>query len=96
MPYEHKDNTGALFNNDRRTADNQPTYKGQVKINGQLLDVAAWVKDGTKGQFLSLSFNPPRPQNGAQQPQQQQPQQLRKAGAPQDDFDKFMERQERF
>ena len=40
--YEHKDDTGSLFKNEK-TSENQPDYKGKAKVNGELKDMAAWV-----------------------------------------------------
>lgn len=57
MAYEPKDNTGSLFRNEDKKAENHPDYKGQVLINGVSMWVAGWLKttkDGSK--FLSLSF----------------------------------------
>lgn len=67
MAFEHKDGQGSLFRNERKTTDSQPDYRGQVKIDGKLLDIAAWLKEGAKGKFFSLSVSEPRQQQ-AQQP----------------------------
>lgn len=67
MAFEMKDGQGSLFKNERRTTETQPQFRGQVKINGKLLDIAAWTKKTQKGDtFLSLSVSEPRQQ--AQQP----------------------------
>jgi hypothetical protein len=65
MPYEHKDGQGSLFKNDYKTSEAHPAYKGQIMVKGELLDIAAWVKDGQKGQFLSLKVSEPRQQGAA-------------------------------
>jgi hypothetical protein len=88
MPFEHKDNSGTLFPNDRKTANNQPDFKGQIKVNGKLLDIAGWIKEGAKGNFYSLSVSEPRQQN-AGQPQSGQDRMV-KAGAKSDAFDKHL------
>lgn len=61
MSYEHKENTGSAFRNDYKTTSSHPDFKGKVNINGQLWDVALWVKspDG-KPNFLSMAFSEPR------------------------------------
>lgn len=60
MAYEQKANTGTIFKNDKK-ADNHPDYRGQINVNGKLLDIALWVKNGQKGQFFSASISEPRP-----------------------------------
>lgn len=58
MAYELRDNSGSLFKNDRKTKDNQPGYKGTVMVNGVEYWIGAWVKEGQKGKFFSLAFDP--------------------------------------
>ena len=58
MAYEHKTNTGTIFKNEKK-ADNHPDWKGQININGKLMDVAGWIKQGNKGDFLSLKISEP-------------------------------------
>ena len=57
MPYEQRDNSGALFRNDRKTEPNHADYNGSVMIGGQEYYINAWLKDGKNGKFFSLSFN---------------------------------------
>jgi uncharacterized protein (DUF736 family) len=56
---ENKLNTGAIFKNTNKKADNHPDYKGKVNVNGKEMEVAAWVKQGKNGSFMSLSFSEP-------------------------------------
>lgn len=60
MAYERKEGDGVLFKNDRKTDDRHPDYKGNALINGQEMDIGAWVKESAKtGQkFFSLSIRP--------------------------------------
>lgn len=58
MAYEQKDNTGTLFKNDRREKETHPHAKGSALIDGVEYWVSAWTKDGAKGKFQSLSFQP--------------------------------------
>jgi hypothetical protein len=64
---EKRDNSGALFTNDKREKETHPHYQGKATINGVEYYVSAWVKDGQKGKFQSLSFKPV--QETAKQPQ---------------------------
>jgi hypothetical protein len=48
-------NRGALFKNDRRETDKHPEYSGTINVDGRDYWLSAWVKDGKKGKFFSLS-----------------------------------------
>jgi uncharacterized protein (DUF736 family) len=57
---ETRINTGAIFKNDNKKADNHPDYKGKVNVNGKEMEVALWMKTSAKGvKFLSASFSEP-------------------------------------
>lgn len=61
--YKQKDNSGAMFLNDRKTQENQPDYMGKVTIAGQVYYVSCWVKepnDPDKKNYLSLAFSLPK------------------------------------
>ena len=49
MAYEHKPGQGNLFKN---VSDNNkaPALKGQINVNGQLLDIAGWLATDDSGQ----------------------------------------------
>jgi hypothetical protein len=56
MAYEAKPNSGTLFKNDRKQTEKHPDYTGSWKdANGKEWQLAAWVKPGKKGNFLSIS-----------------------------------------
>ena len=56
---ENKVNTGAIFKNTNKKADNHPDYKGKVNVNGKEMEVALWVKQGKAGSYFSASFSEP-------------------------------------
>ena len=57
---ETRINTGAIFKNDNKKADNHPDYKGKVNVNGKEMEVALWLKTSAKGvKFFSVSFSEP-------------------------------------
>ena len=63
MAYEKRDGSGALFKNDRkREGKNDPDYKGDILIGGQEYWLSAWLKDGQRGKFMSISCQPKQAQ----------------------------------
>lgn len=65
--YEQKPNTGVLFKNEKKTATNHPDYTGKmVDANGKEYRIGAWIKEGKKGKFFSLSFSEPNESKPAQ------------------------------
>lgn len=76
MAYESKDQSGALFKNDKKTTANQPDYRGDCVVNGTPMWISAWIKEGQRGKFMSLSFQPKEAsgeEDQTRQPQRQQP-----------------------
>ena len=56
---ERKDNSGALFKNDRKETDNHPDYNGNVTIGGEDYWISGWIKKSAAGKtYMSLSFKP--------------------------------------
>lgn len=58
--FEHKENTGSVFTNDKKGNEKAPDLKGQVNVGGKLYDVAMWVKEGNKGKYYSMKVDEPR------------------------------------
>lgn len=58
MAFEPRDLSGIIFRNDKATSDRHPTHKGSALIDGAEFWISAWVKDGSKGRFFSLAFEP--------------------------------------
>ena len=65
--YEHKENSGSIFRNDRKEKETHPDYKGTCLVNGVKMEIAAWIKERNDGsKFMSLSFQEPRERAPAQ------------------------------
>ena len=56
MAYTPKEGSGSLFKNDRKTTDTHPDYSGSIMVNGKEHWLSAWVKEGQKGKFFSVSI----------------------------------------
>jgi hypothetical protein len=67
------DNTdrGVLFKNDRKEQDNHPDYKGSINVGGTDFWLSAWIKEGQKGKFMSLSIKPKEDAPAKPQPKRQ-------------------------
>jgi hypothetical protein len=57
-------NRGALFRNDKASSDKHPTHTGKINVEGRDYYLNAWVKEGKKGKFFSLSVKPVDEQPG--------------------------------
>jgi len=71
---ETRNNSGAIFKNNNKKAENHPDYKGNVLVNGKEMEIALWVKTSAKGlSYLSASFSEPfvksEPQINKNEPQ---------------------------
>lgn len=51
-----REDSGVLFKNDFKKADNQPDYRGECNIGGVIYDQSAWIKEGQKGKFFSFAY----------------------------------------
>jgi hypothetical protein len=52
------DNGGLLFKNDRKEMDRHPDYTGNLTVGGVEYWLSAWIKEGKRGKFMSLSVKP--------------------------------------
>lgn len=57
-------NSGALFKNDKQGNEKRPDYNGSINVDGRDYWISAWLKEGQKGKFMSLSVKPKDEQPG--------------------------------
>lgn len=57
MSNEQHDNSGSLSRNPDKDAEHPkwPDYRGSIRIDGRDYWLSGWVKDGSRGKFLSLA-----------------------------------------
>jgi uncharacterized protein (DUF736 family) len=68
--FEQKEGQGSLFKNEKKTAPNQPDYRGSLKWMNQTLNVVGWVKESKSGKkFLSLKVEAIDTTNGGLKPE---------------------------
>ena len=65
MAYEQRDMSGSLFKNERKTQPSHADYNGTIMVGGVEYWLNAWIKDGKRGKFMSLSV---KPKEGRKQP----------------------------
>ena len=54
MDYE---NSGVLFKNDKKGNERSPDYSGKINVDGKEMRLAAWIKEGKAGKFMSLKVS---------------------------------------
>ena len=57
--FKHKENSGAIFKNDKKTEDKHPDYTGTINVDGKEKQISLWIKEGKKGKFFSASIREP-------------------------------------
>ena len=56
---ETREKSGILFKEQEKKSDRSPDYTGRATIAGMDYRIAAWIKEGGRGRFLSLAFSIP-------------------------------------
>jgi hypothetical protein len=87
MAFENKPGQGAMFVNDQKEKDTHPDYRGQIKLpDGTDCWISGWLKEGSKGDFISISVKPKdqqsAPKSGFPKAREKQPE----ANFPDDDI----------
>lgn len=50
-------NRGVLFKNDKKGNEKAPDYTGKLNVDGKEMRLAAWLREGAKGKFMSISVS---------------------------------------
>ena len=58
---EQKNNTGAIFKNDKKTAENQPDYRGKMMVDGKEWEISLWIRESQASglKYLSAAIKEP-------------------------------------
>ena len=58
---EQKNNTGAIFKNDKKTAENQPDYRGKMMVDGKEWEISLWIRESqaTGLKYFSAAIKEP-------------------------------------
>ncbi len=51
----------------RVEGDKQPEYRGDLMTPQGLMEIAAWIKDGKSGKYMSLKVSPKREKAGTRE-----------------------------
>ena len=61
MAYEHKENKGSIFKNEKKEKDTHPDYTGQINVAGTLYNISAWINESKGGKrYFGLSVSIPK------------------------------------
>ena len=53
--YTPTEGKGTIFKNDRKEKDAHPDWRGTAMVNGALVEIALWEREGRRGTFYSIS-----------------------------------------
>ncbi|NLT52796.1 MAG: DUF736 domain-containing protein [Ignavibacteria bacterium] len=57
---ENKINTGAIFKNEKKSAQSHPDYRGVVNANGKEMEIALWLRESKSGvKYFSVMMTEP-------------------------------------
>jgi len=63
---ETKNNSGAIFKNDKKTTDKHPDYNGTIVVDGVEKKIALWIKESAKGtKYFSAAISEPFKKEGS-------------------------------
>ena len=58
MAYEQREGQGALFKNNEKSDPKHPDYRGDMTVGGAKFWLAAWIKEGKNGKYMSVQAKP--------------------------------------
>lgn len=64
MQYDNT-NSGVLFKNQSEN-EKAPAYKGKINVDGKDYELAAWIREGKSGKFMSLKVQEPKQKQAPQ------------------------------
>jgi hypothetical protein len=60
MAFELRELSGVAFREDEKRSEKAPDWKGKCLVNGQPHELAMWIREGKRGEFLSFKIGPAR------------------------------------
>ena len=61
MAYEHKENKGSIFKNEKKEKETHPDYTGQINVAGTLYNISAWSNKSKSGKsYYGLQVSIPK------------------------------------
>lgn len=76
MAHVPSEGRGIFSPNSHKKHPKAPDWKGQLMINGEIVKFSGWIKKSAYGEFLSLAVDNWKPNNAAQEQQQQYPKEV--------------------
>lgn len=74
MAYQMKDCTGTLFKVQDKKNERGPDYTGDCMINGEVMRMAAWIRESESGRkYMSFKFEPKEEQAAKPAPKKSRP-----------------------
>ena len=57
---EQKNNSGAIFKNDKKTADTHPDYRGKMTVDNKEWEISLWLRESASGiKYFSAAIKEP-------------------------------------
>lgn len=61
MAYQRKPGEFSMNKNDKGDNPKRPDYRGEgLDLNGNPVEIAAWIKEGPKGKWMACTMKPHR------------------------------------
>lgn len=69
--YVHKDNRGSMWENDHKTTEKHPDFRGSLNVDGTVYWISGWTDMKNGKRYMSLSVQPQEERTDDARPTQQ-------------------------